>query len=116
MPYTAPTAEDFAARFPALSATAEETVDYWLADAATSCADFPEELRARAELNLAAHCIVQLSSEPSLAVQGVRSFKSADFALELGNASDRTGLMSTIYGQEFKRLTRVAFAGPRMAW
>lgn len=114
MPYVAPTPEDFAARFAALATVTEETIDYWLAEAALECANWPEDMRAKAELYYAAHMIVELGAAPDMAAQGITQFRSGDFSVSYGKASERTGISSTAYGREFARLARVAFAGPRL--
>jgi len=117
MAYTAPTPEDLTARYPAFSAVAEETLDYWLAEAAIECASWPEDTRARAEMAYAAHRMAELGMGTGAVPVGVTSFRSADFAATVeSSVAARTGFDASVYGREFLTLRRRAFAGPRSAW
>lgn len=117
MAYTAPVPEDLTTRYPAFSAVAEETLDYWLAEAATECAGWPEDARARAEMAYAAHRMAELGMGAGAVPAGVTSFRSADFSASVdASVASRTGFEASVYGREFTLLRRRAFAGPRTAW
>lgn len=117
MPYTAPTAATLKARYPAFAAVADATVDYWLAEAAEDCASWPESLRARGEMALAAHKMAELGIVAGAVPAGVTSFKSGTFSASVADGvASRTGYNATVYGREFSQLARNLFGGPRLAW
>lgn len=117
MAYTAPTPANLKARYPAFAAVLDATVQSWLTEAATDCAAWPDDLRARAEMALAAHRLVEVGAVSSAVPAGLTSFRSGEFSATVSNAvADRTGFDATIYGREYARLRRIAFAGPIPAW
>lgn len=116
MSYTAPTVDDFLARYAAFASTSSFDIEYWLADAASECTHWPDDPRANAEMALAAHKMVEVGVLKDLPAQGVSAFSSGDFSIGYGEASNRTGLDATVYGREFKRMTRAFLGGPRLAW
>lgn len=117
MAYTAPTAATLKARYPAFTAVADETIDYWLAEAAEDCASWPDSLRARGEMALAAHRMAELGIITGAVPAGVTSFKSGTFSATVSDGfASRTGYDATVYGREFRQLARNLFGGPRLAW
>jgi hypothetical protein len=117
MAYTAPTADDLKARYPAFAAVDEETIELWLDEAATECASWLVGTRARAEMAYVAHRLVESGVVEEGTTMGVTSFRSGDFSATVGDAvASRTGFDSTVYGREFMALRRRNFAGPRLAW
>lgn len=117
MAYTAPTPANLKARYPAFAAVDDAIVQTWLEEGAADCATFPETMRARAEMAYAAHRMAELGLVEAALPAGVTAFKSGTFSASVSDAvAARTGLDTTIYGQELKDLRRRAFAGPRMAW
>lgn len=117
MAYTAPTAATLKARYPAFASVADATVDYWLAEAAEDCAGWPDSLRARGEMALAAHRMAELGIVAGTVPAGVTSFKSGTFSATVSDGvASRTGYDATVYGREFRQLARSVFGGPRLAW
>lgn len=117
MVYSAPTASDLKARYPAFAAVSEETIETWLDEAATEAASFAEGTRARAEMAYAAHRMAELGLGAGSIAAGVTSFRSGSFSATLSDtAAGRTGFSSTVYGREYLSLMRRNFAGPRLAW
>ena len=117
MAYTAPTPADLKARYPAFAAVADATVRVWLDDAATDCALFPEDVRARAEMAYAAHKLAAQGLGTGAIPAGVTSFKSGTFSATVSDGiASLTGFNSTTYGREFTALRRAYFSGPIMAW
>lgn len=117
MAYTAPTAADLKARYPAFASVADATVNYWLAEAAEDCANWAENLRARGELSLAAHRMAELNIVAGAVPVGVTAFKSGTFSASVSDGvASRIGYDATVYGREFKQLARNLFSGPRLAW
>lgn len=117
MAYTAPTSATLKARYPAFGAVADATVDYWLAEAAQDCAKWSDDIRARAEMMLAAHRLAEQGLGAGAVAAGVTSFRSGSFSASVSDAqASRTGFEATIYGREFSALARRQFAGPRLAW
>jgi uncharacterized protein YfiM (DUF2279 family) len=121
MAYTAPTAADLKLRFPAFSAVADETVEYWLEDARLIVTDsWIEADRAPAEMALAAHNMEEngLSSAggavANLAGMGVESFKSASFSVNFkaGAGASGGGYASSRYGKAFLAFLRRNRGGP----
>ena len=111
MAYTAPTAADLKARFPAFAAVDDAVVDAALAEAGQRVdegwleADF-----ATARLLYAAHVLTMdgqgASTETGMA--GVKRIKVGPLELE----RDPGGLTATSYGARFAELERLNFAGP----
>lgn len=117
MAYTAPTSATLKARYPAFAAVADVTVDYWLSEAAEDCASWPDSLRARGEMALAAHRMAELGIITGAVPAGVTSFKSGTFSATVSDGiASRTGYDATVYGREFRQLARNLFGGPRLAW
>lgn len=116
MTYAAPTADNLRARYPAFENVATYSIEQRLSDAADECANISDTIRARAEMALAAHMLIEAGEPKDLAAQGVSGFSSGDFSISYGDAANRTGLEATVYGREFKRLARASFGGPRMSW
>jgi hypothetical protein len=117
MAYTAPTSDDLKERYPAFATVGNDTVDVWLAEAAEECANWPDDARARAEMAYAAHRMVETGSLASAVPQGLTSFRSGDFSASVSDSvASRSGFATTVYGQEFLRLQRRYFGGPRLAW
>lgn len=117
MAYTAPTYADLQSRYPAFISLDSDPITYWLAEAAQDCALFPEAIRARAEMALAAHKLAEQGLGSGAVPAGVTSFKSGTFSATVSDSvAGLTGLEATIYGREFIELRRRAFAGPIMAW
>lgn len=117
MAYTAPTYADLQSRYPAFISLDSDPITYWLTEAAQDCALFPDAIRARAEMALAAHKLAEQGLGAGAVPQGVTSFKSGTFSATVSDAvAGLTGFDATVYGREFVALRRAAFAGPRMAW
>ena len=117
MSYTAPTPADLVLRYPAFSAVAEASIDYWLTEAAKDCALFPDDMRARAEEAYAAHKMVETGALASAIPQGLTQFKSGTFSANVSESiASLTGFEATVYGREFIAMRRAAFSGPFMAW
>jgi hypothetical protein len=117
MAYTAPTAANLKAKYPAFAAVIDGTITPWLTEAAAECATFIEADRARAEMAYAAHRMTELGIGATAVPAGVTSFKSGTFSATVSDSiAGATGFDATVYGREFKLLRRRSFAGPRMAW
>jgi hypothetical protein len=117
MAYTAPTVEDLKRRYPAFDSVADATVSYWLDEAAIDCASWADDTRARAEMLLAAHRLVQAGAITAAIPAGVTSFKSGTFSATVSDGmASATGFDATVYGREFIALRRAQFSGPRLAW
>lgn len=117
MAYIAPTPAALKARYPAFAAADNGVVQTWLDEAAEECATFPDTIRARAEMAYAAHRMVEVGVIEGAVPAGVTQFKSGTFSASVSDAvAARTGLDTTVYGQELKELRKRAFAGPRLAW
>lgn len=117
MAYVAPSPSDLTERYPAFASVNETTIAYWLADAAEECADWPEDVRARAEMAYAAHRMAELGLGKGVIPAGATSFRSGDFSASISEvAAARIGFDATAYGREFAMLRRRYFAGPRPAW
>lgn len=111
MAYTAPTADDLQAAFPAFAAVADGTVTYWLNRAIPEVeADWSDGDRAFGQMLLAAHYMtlngIGTGSEAQTAGLGAKRLKSGAFEIELGAASDMEGLRSTNYGRQFVALLK----------
>lgn len=122
MAYTAPTAANLKARYPALANVADETVDVWLVDARRYVdttwfeADYAPAIMAAAAHSLASNGLGEGVTGQLPA--GLSSFKSADFALSIDGSAARqsvaSGWMSTSYGREYRTMLRRNKAGPRV--
>jgi hypothetical protein len=118
MAYVTPTDADLTTRYPAFAAVDEDTIDYWLAEAASLCAGWSDDTRARGEMAHAAHRMAELGlgGQAGQVPAGVTGFRSGDFAAQVSDSvAARTGYEATVYGREFRQLQRRNFAGPRLA-
>jgi hypothetical protein len=115
-------------RYPAFATVADETIAYWLTDAARIVtADWAVD-EEPGLLALAAHSMAingALASgdagEAALAKvkgMGVTSFRSASFSATVSDAviaaQAKGGYASTVYGQEFAVMLRRNVGGPRL--
>lgn len=109
---------NFRMNYPAFITVDDGPIGYWLAKAGGEVGtNWPAADRDDAKAAWAAHMLSLTGVLPSATPGGVTNFRSGDFSATIDSAvAQRTGLESTIYGQEFIRLRRRAFAGPRMAW
>ena len=124
MAFEAPTPADLKARYPAFTAVLDATVQYWLTDAErfvdTSWmeGDYAPALMARAAHSMAGEGLGAPSGVGALP-QGVTRFKSGAMDVTIADAaaiaSIKGGYSATRYGQEFERLLRRNFSGPRSA-
>lgn len=123
MPYVAPTATTFKARFPEFCDVSNGLIDLVLAEAIAQVGDtWLERDRARAQMLLAAHTLT-LEGEPDRTTSGASSAgtgtlkrrKVGDVEVEFtgvgggAGASGGSGFASTTYGVEYMRLMRVNF-------
>lgn len=116
MAYTTPTLADFRIRYPAFAATADATIEAWLADGDAGTTNWPDDDRARAVMLFAAHNL-SIGGQGGAIPAGVTSFKSGTFSATLSDAAaSRTGYSATVYGREYLDLVRRHFAGPFSAW
>lgn len=125
MAYTEPDAATLKTRYPAFSAVADPTVEYWLTDARLIVTDtWAENDRAIAEMLLAAHNMALQGlgtaggAVANLAAMGVTSFKSASMsvgfdAAQIAKAS-AGGYASTTYGEQFMVYLRRNRGGVRL--
>ena len=126
MPYTAPTATTFKARFPEFAPVSDDLIALVLAEAIDQVGDtWLERDRARAQMLLAAHTLT-LEGEPARTTTGeatglggaIKRDKVGDVETEFfglgGSASGSTvaGYGTTVYGQEFAALMRKNFPTP----
>jgi hypothetical protein len=124
MAYEAPAPADLIARYPAFTAVADETIQYWLTDAERFVdeswieGDYAPALMARAAHEMA---LAGLGSEAEATADlpaGVTSFKSGSLSVQFseGAAADRAAgsLASTRYGSEFVILRRRNKGGARL--
>lgn len=117
MPYSAPTLAEFRVRYPAFDAVADATVQTYLDDGVADTTAWPDDIRSRAVMLLAAHHLAEQGLGTGSVMAGVSSFKSGTFSATLSDgAANRTGLSATIYGREYLALARRYFGGPRLAW
>lgn len=117
MPYTAPTVEDFKARYTAFDAVADSTVQAFLDDGGADTETWPDADRFRAVMLYTAHQLASQGLGAGTIAAGVTSFKSGTFSATISDSlASRTGLGATIYGRDYLGLARRNFAGPRMAW
>lgn len=109
---------EFRLRFPAFAAVSDGPISYWLAQATADVGDnWPASIQTNARLSYAAHRLAENSALPSAIPMGVTSFKSGTFSATVADSvASAVGFETTAYGQEFLRLRRIAFAGPRLAW
>lgn len=115
MAYTAPTPANLVAKYPKLAQVPSATIQIWLTEAATECAGWPEDIRARAEMLYAAHHLMVSGAIKTVTGSGVTSFKSGDFSVTVGDqAAARTGYSATEYGRQFSALMYRCFGGPRI--
>lgn len=117
MAYTAPTPEQFRARYAAFAALDNAVIQGWLDEGQTETASWAEDTRARAVMAYAAHRLAEGGQGTGNIAAGVTSFKSGGFAVTVSDeASARTGYAATVYGREYLEIMRRNFAGPRLAW
>lgn len=110
----------FRLRYPGFVAASDGQIGYWLADAGKQVGtSWIEATRDDAKLAWAAHQLIAngIVKVAGAIPAGVTSFKSGTFSAQVSDAvAAQQGLDATIYGREFKRLQRVNFGGPRLAW
>lgn len=106
----------FRLRFPAFAAVADETVQYWIDDAEKLVGDnWPEDDRAIGVITLAAHNMASIGLGKGTAPQGVTSFKSGTFSVQMSDkAASATGYSSTIYGRQYLDMCQRIFGGARL--
>ena len=119
MSYVQPGHDTLIARYPAFTAVATGTIDYWLGEALLEADDsWPEDHRANAQMAWAAHRMVEIGAPGITGIHGgggVSSFKSGTFHATLTEAAaNRTGFDATVYGREFLQMRRRWFGGPRV--
>lgn len=117
---TAPiTHGDLIARFPEMAEANLTAAQAVLSEVHERVGDhWPEGMRARAQLYLAAHLLASeggaTRSASGATVGAVVRRKEGDVEVQFGDAGGESGgrgIGSTTYGQEFKRLERAAFGG-----
>jgi hypothetical protein len=121
MAFTAPSATDLKAAFPAFAAVDDNTIAYWLDRAArTVDQGWPEDDGPHAQMLLAAHLMVQqglgTGAEAEAYAAGAGGFKRLKSgALEIERSDAKGGdLASTSYGAQFAALQRAIVGGPRV--
>lgn len=112
-------AATFRLRYPKLAAKSDETIDYWLADAALIVDATWGADQEPATLALAAHGIQAGEQSGGAAIPaGVTRFRSGSmdvaFTEEAANALNSGGHDSTVYGREFLPYLRRNRGGPRL--
>ncbi|MFN3474080.1 MAG: DUF4054 domain-containing protein [Blastomonas sp.] len=117
MAYTAPTPDQFRARYPAFAALDNAAIQVWLDEGETETATWADDTRARAVMLYAAHKLAEGGQGTGNIAAGVTSFKSGTFSATITDAAaSRTGFYATVYGREYLDLMRRNFGGPRLAW
>jgi len=113
MPHTA---ADLKTRFPAFAAVADDTVNYWIADAENLVGtNWPDPDRDIGIVTLAAHNMASIGLGNGTAPQGVTSFKSGTFSVQMSDkAASATGYASTIYGRQYLDMCQRLFGGARL--
>jgi hypothetical protein len=115
MSYTAPTAADLKARFPAFSTVDDGVVTSALADAARKVDEtWAEGDFAMARMLYAAHVMTLdgLGTSREAKLLGFKRIKVGTLELERGaDGSVGGGLSSTTYGMRFAELARLNFGG-----
>ena len=113
MPHTA---ADLKTRFPAFAAVADDTVNYWIADAENLVGtNWPYPDRDIGIVTLAAHNMASIGLGNGTAPQGVTSFKSGTFSVQMSDkAASATGYASTIYGRQYLDMCQRLFGGARL--
>ena len=110
-------------RYPAFTAVGEETIAYWLTEAAREVDASWGDLQEPATLALAAHSMtvtpgVVASAAGASLPAGLTSFRSAAVSLDFSDAAATQaaegGYKSTEYGREFLRFQRRHIGGPRL--
>lgn len=127
MAYTAPTAADLKARFPAFAAVDDAVIDGALTEAVRRVDEtWPEEDFATGRLLYAAHVLAMdghgAGVEAEAMAEGAGLYKrrkaggsEIEFADGVAGSGAVSGeLGSTSYGRRFKALARALFAGPRV--
>lgn len=117
MAYTAPTPDQFRARYAAFAALDNAAIQVWLDEGDTETASWADDTRARAVMAYAAHRLAEGGQGTGNIAAGVTSFKSGTFSATITDAAaSRTGYDATVYGREYLELMRRNFGGPRLAW
>lgn len=120
MPYTAPTANDLRARFPAFADTDDSTIGYWITDAQRIVTtDWIEADYQPAILSYAAHELalagLETSSSGASLPAGVTRFRSGSMDVSVSeSAASATGYQATRYGQAFATFLRRNRGGARI--
>lgn len=111
MTYTAPTADDLQAAFPAFATVSDGTVNFWLNRAIPEVeADWSDNDRAYGQMLLAAHYMtlngIGTGSEAQTAALGAKRLKSGAFEIEVGATNSASAFAMTNYGRQFLLLLR----------
>lgn len=126
MAYTAPTAAELKAAFPAFDAVADETVEFWIVRANRSVdTSWTEGDYAFAIMLLACHLMtgagLGTGTDAEIAaagLSGVSRLKSGtldvSFAGDGANSGDASGYGGTAYGRQFAALLKQNRGGPRV--
>lgn len=122
MSWTAPTAADLKAAFPAFAAVDDAPVDYWLTRAGrTVDQSWPDEDGPHAQMLLAAHLLTQQGLGTGAEAEafaagatGFRRVRSGSLELERFMKEDTADADSTAYGRQFAVLLRTIKGGPRV--
>lgn len=121
--YAKPSPAHLMARYPAFAAVPLGTIRMWLADAERFVDhSWPEGDYAAALMSLAAHNMALAgiggTSNSGTIPAGVTRFKSGNMDVAIADAvavqQSKGGYQATLYGQEFARMQRRNFAGPRL--
>lgn len=122
MSWTAPTAADLKAAFPAFTDVADASIDYWLTRAArTVDASWPDADGPHAQMLLAAHYLTQQGLGAGAEAQafasgatGFRRVRSGALDLERFDKEPASDYETTSYGKQFSALLRTIAGGPRV--
>lgn len=118
MPYTAPTADQLQAKYPAFAAVTDETVDLFIVDANRMVdttwteGDYQTAIMLYAchLLTLAGYGTGGDAQVNAQGLAGFRSIRSGQLSLDRGSADANTGIPTefsgSIYGQQFWHLLR----------
>lgn len=124
MAYPAPTVTDFRARFSEFASVPDDTVQYWLDDAAPrigqnwTAYDYPVGVMLLAAHNMARGGLLASSGGGIDVPAGVTQLRSGSLSISIDPAaaaqSATGGFASTKYGQELLLLTRQNVGGTRV--
>lgn len=123
MAYTVPDPATLKLRYPAFAAVEDATIQYWLTDAERFVdQSWPEGDYAPALMALAAHYMALAgmggTSGSGAIPAGVTRFRSGAMDVTIADAvavqQSKGGYQATRYGQEFARMQRRNFGGPRV--